>query len=307
MRITITGGLGFLGSFTAEAYRDQGHQVTIVDDRSASVVGSIPGTDLHVGDAGDINVLTSTRPDLIVHCASPVGAVAVMRRPGRLASEIMRTTAAVVELARQTGAPLINISTSEVYGFSGVYSEADPCVVPVKRNARLEYAIGKLAAEFTVANSPIQSVTLRPFNMAGPRQSQIKGFVVPTFIDQARRGAPLTVFAGGEQQRAFTAVWDVADFITGLDRFDGSVLNVGNPANRTSITDLAALVKRTLDSPSEIVLVDGKSVHGPDYEEAEGFVKLPDITAARAWGFDPRTGLTELVERSIMDRLAVPA
>ncbi len=55
---------------------------------------------------------------------------------------------------------------------------------------------------------------IRPFNVAGPRQSRTGGFVMPTFVQQAIANRPLTVFAGGGQERAFLSATDLARFVT---------------------------------------------------------------------------------------------
>lgn len=305
MHVLITGGLGFIGSFLAEQYLQDGHEVTILDDLSANVVPTVPGATVRVGDCGNLAMLYATgkHADLVVHAASPVGAVALLDHAGGIASEIMHTTSTVVRYCRDRGLPVVNISTSEVYGFSGTYTETDACIVPAKRNARLEYGVGKLAAEFTVANTrDLQSVTVRPFNVAGPRQTSAKGFVLPTFCEQALARRPLTVFGDGSQERCFTAVHDLARFIANLrvDHFDGRVVNVGTPTNRTTVAGLADLVlSRT--GGGLINYTDGKAIHGEDYEEAEGHTKCPNATLAESMGWKPTVTLPDLVDLTLSE------
>lgn len=305
MRILITGGLGFIGSFLAEQYLQDGHEVVLLDDRSANVVDRVKDAWVIEGDcASPLSLAVAGRNvDLVVHAASPVGAVALLDKSGTIASEILRTTQAVVTFCADRGVPLVNISTSEVYGFSGTYAETDACIVPAKRNARLEYGVGKLAAEFTVQNTRgLRSVTVRPFNVAGPRQTSDKGFVLPTFCEQALTGRPLTVFGDGSQQRCFTAVHDLARFIVNLrpEHFDGRVVNVGTPTNQTTITALANLVLAKAGG-GLVNHTDGKTVHGEDYEEAEGHTKCPDATLARAMGWQPAITLAELVDLTLTE------
>lgn len=306
MRVVITGGLGFIGSFLAEAYRDQGHSVAVIDNLSANVVEQIDGVHNMRGFDADL-ALEVAPADLIVHCASPVGAVGILSKSGHISSEISRTTSAVCEAAKKWRSPLVNISTSEVYGFSGVYSETDDIRVPFKHSARIEYAVGKLAAEYTVKLRDIPSLTIRPFNVAGPRQTSSKGFVVPTFVEQALEGTPLTVFYPGTQERSFTAVSDIVRFVVGLhpDQIDGQIVNVGNPANRTTILDLARLVIETTGSSSGLVETTGQAVHGSQYEEAEGTVKVPDISLARSLGWEPRVGLSDLIKETAAEYAAL--
>lgn len=300
MRVIVTGGLGFIGSFLAEGYRDAGHDVMTLDNESASVVDAVPGCVNWIADAREIvKADTLFEPDLIVHCASPVGAVAILEERGSIASEIVATTEAVAAVCAERGISMLNISTSEVYGRSGVYYETDDLIVPAKHNARLEYAVGKIAAEFIVKNRPeLKSLTIRPFNVAGPRQTSAKGFAIPTFVEQALAGEPITVFDDGTQERSFTAVHDLVEFCTSLEaeRFDGGIVNLGNPANRINIRSLAALVKDVCHSESDVEFTTGKAVHGEHYEEAEGHIKVPSTGLAETYGWHPEVNLRRLVE-----------
>jgi nucleoside-diphosphate-sugar epimerase len=296
MRVLITGALGFIGSHLADAYLARGHDVVGIDDLSGNVVDDIDGMLFRHRDIRD---RITGKVDLVVHAASPVGAVALLDR-GSIVAEIVEGTQSVLEYCERVDAALINISSSEVYGFSGVYHEADDCVIPHDLTHRIQYAAGKLAAEHLVRTSGLQTLTVRPFNVAGPRQTSSKGFVLPTFCEQALAGEPLTVFESGFQERSFTAVWDVVDFILEArpSRL-GEVVNVGNPDNRTTVIDLAGRVLDVLqEQAGRVVFTTGKDVHGPAYEEAKGVVKVPDVTVARARGWRPRVGLDEMILRT---------
>jgi nucleoside-diphosphate-sugar epimerase len=303
VRVLITGALGFIGSHLAEAYLQQGHHVIGLDNRSGNVVDRVDGmrgcwhTDAR-------NIMSLARCDLVVHAASPVGPAALLERHG-IVAEIVETTQAAIRYCRFHGVPLVNVSSSEVYGFSGVYHETDSCVMPFRLSHRIQYAAGKLAAEQLVRTSGLQATSIRPFNVAGPRQSREKGFVIPTFCEQALAGESLTVFESGAQERCPTGVWDLVDFIVDRDPLDAGawpeVVNVGNPANRTTVLDLAHRVLDLTGSGSDIEFTSGKEIHGPDFEEAEGRVKVPDAGLAAALGWRSRVGLDEMIERTLAE------
>ena len=199
-------------------------------------------------------------------------------------------------------AALCAFSSAEVYGRSGLLAEGDNVIVPTRYNARLEYAIAKVLTEAIVVNSRhegLRGIVIRPFNVAGPRQSRAGGFVMPTFVQQALSGRPLTVFASGEQVRAFLSATDLSRFITdhlddALD-CDDCVYNLGSPANATTVWNLAERVVELLDSPSTIEYADARLVHGPLYEEAESFEKVPVLDAASKVGWAPTIGLDALI------------
>jgi nucleoside-diphosphate-sugar epimerase len=300
-RVLLTGALGFIGSHVAEALIARGDEVVGVDDLSGNVVDHIDGMTCLRTDARDVWRRNPHSFDLVIHAASPVGPVALLRRSS-IVAEIIETTQAVIRFCEQRNIPLVNISSSEVYGFSGVYRETDPCVIPHVLSHRIQYAAGKLAAEHLVRTCRTPTLSIRPFNVAGPRQSRAKGFVIPTFCEQALAGDPLTVFDGGSQERCPTAVWDVVDFLLAAEpSMEHPVVNVGNARNRTTVMGLAGLIIKATGTSSRVEFTSGKKVHGPEYEEAVGRVKVPDAEVAGSMGWEPRVGLQELVERTLAD------
>lgn len=313
-RVLITGGLGFMGSHLADRYNRLGWSVVAMDNMTANVVSVTHPTLDHVliADARQIVPKHAASVDLVVHAASPVGAAGILPAQGTIAGEVVHSTQKVVDACIVAGTPLVNVSTSEVYGITGHAAETDPCTVPARYSARLEYQAGKIAAEQVVGASVargLRAVQIRPWNMAGPREAQAKGFVVPRMVSQALAGEPITVFEGGEQQRAFTGVWDVCRFITDTlpydyDEWRGQAYNVGNEANRTTINDLAHMIKEVTGSDSPIMHTSGKRVFGPRYEEAAAGTKLPDAALARSIGWVPENTLRDIIARTAAEQLA---
>ena len=307
MRVTVTGGLGFIGSFVSEELIRRGHMVTIIDRCEGNVVDELDGAMIHRQDVRRGHLHS---PDVVVHCAAPVGAVALLTNQESITHEIVDVTNHVAKECAWTNTPLINVSSSEVYGFSGEYAETDDLRVPDKHSARLEYAVGKIAGEHLLHGfKDLRFTTVRPFNVTGPRQTSAKGFVLPTFAEQAQSGDPLTVFGDGTQRRAFTSVYDLAHVIADIvedDDFARETYNVGCPENETSILELANRVVEATGSSSEIVLTDGKAIHGEAYEEAEGIVKVPNVgKLARAGIQPPNQTLDELIQLTIEDQKVV--
>jgi UDP-glucose 4-epimerase len=209
-----------------------------------------------------------------------------------------------MKLAARAGARVVDVSTSEVYGGGrdGYCSERDFKIIQPTVTVRLEYAVGKLAAEIALINTArvagLYASIVRPFNVAGPRQSARGGFVLPRFIGQALRGEPLTVYGDGSMIRAFTHVLDIVDGIvlTMAAGESGEVYNLGNPVNKTSILDLAKRVISLLGGPSRIEFVDPKRLFGPLFEEAND--KYPDADkSTRELGWCPKHD----IERVILD------
>lgn len=291
MKAIVTGGLGFIGGHLSERLVELGHDVLVVDNCSTNVVDSVEGARVirkAISEVGE--PWGGAKVDVIYHLASPVGPLGVIDHKGRLALEVVADAARVAFWARGLGSTLIDVSTSEVYGSGHEDSEDDVCTFRPETSARKEYALAKLAAETMLRNSRLDVRIVRPFNVAGPRQSALGGFVLPRFISQAKRGQPLTVYLPGTQRRAFTHVADVVDglLLVAEKGERGGVYNLGNLANVTSIEKLAREVIGLTSSSSRLQYVDPLELHGADFAEAPE--KLPDAGRAMALGWQPLRG-----------------
>jgi nucleoside-diphosphate-sugar epimerase len=317
--ILVTGGFGFLGSHLVEQLlADQETRVHVVDDLRSSPID----VNMFVTRLGNPKNLTweitsieryAQRGALgappykeIYHLASVVGPVGVLEHGGRIVRSIVDDTYHIVALAKAHGARLCDISTSEVYGGGrdGYCSETDAKIIPPKNSVRLEYAVAKLACEVALVNMSqvdgLDVVIIRPFNIAGPRQSGKGGFVLPRFIGQALRGEPLTVYGDGKMIRAFTHVADVANCVVLAARKGrkGEAYNAGNPANRIAIGELANRVVAIVGSKGGIGFVDPKTLFGPLFEEAND--KYPDAHKTMSeLGWQPRYDLETVIKDSL--------
>ncbi len=311
--VIVTGGMGFIGSFVADAYLAAGRKVVIIDSLVSSVISTEP-----YDSNDDCTVLrmsveeyftnggTVAGAERVIHAASLVGPAGILRFAGQLGHDIVRACQLVIDQCIEHDVPVCDFSSAEVYGRSGQLAETDTIEVPVDYTVRIEYAIAKTLTEAIMANSRhrgLRGIVIRPFNVTGPRQSERGGFVMPTFVQQALAGDDITVFATGEQLRAFLSVTDLVRFIT--DHMDAAletgdlVYNIGNPTNNISVRGLADKVKEMVDSPSDVVYADAKAIHGDLYEEAESFEKTPVLGNALKVGWKPEIDLDALVQETI--------
>lgn len=287
-KVLITGGLGFIGSHLAEALVRQGYHVHIVDNKSSHVVERIAGATCFWMSIQEYLALSlDFEYDEIYHLASPVGPAGILPHSGNIVKAVVDDTYGLIQLALRTGARLLDVSTSEIYGGGqeGLCREDMPRIVPAQMTVRLEYAIAKLAAEAAILNTckvkPLNAVIVRPFNVAGPRQKSDGGFVLPRFIEQAMRDGGITIFGTGGQIRAFTHVLDIVDGLMQAMQFgvSGECYNLGNPDNKIRIWDLALKVKEIIGG-GVLILTNGKAIYGPLYSEASD--KFPDAQKASA-------------------------
>jgi dTDP-glucose 4,6-dehydratase len=134
---------------------------------------------------------------------------------------------------------------------------------------------------------------VRIFNTYGPRMRPHDGRAVPTFIDQALSGDPLTVAGNGSQTRSLCYVDDLVDGLVRMLHSDhAGPINLGNPCEMT-VLELAGTVLSLTGSQSPIAFVP-RPVDDP-------MVRRPDITLARAvLGWEPRVDL----EKGLLSTIA---
>ena len=285
-KILITGGLGFLGSYTIEKYKSKGYDITIIDNLSTNTIDvSDPickGCNVIIMDILDYTWKKEDKFDMIIHLASPVGPAGILQHSGKMAGYILDDTYWAIKGAQLYDCPLIFISTSEIYGYreeAEMLQEHAYKLLVGDFEVRNEYSTAKLLGEIVISNtakvSNLKYQIIRPFNISGARQLPDAGFVLPRFVTQALSGEDITVFGDGEQLRAFTYVKDIIDGIylaSGHNKND--IWNIGNPANKVSINYLANRVKELTNSKSDIIHIDPKTIYGPLY--AEAWDKIPD-------------------------------
>lgn len=314
-KILVTGGFGFIGSTLVEILlKDHKNKIHIIDDMSSSSI-SIDDYVNNLSNKKNLSYSIETVDsyfqkikdgdyDEIYHLASPVGPAGVLKHGGNIIREVCRDIYLIIDYCIKNNIKVLDVSTSEIYGGgqNGYCTEITNKVVTHKTSVRLEYAIAKLAAETALMNMQklygLKCTIVRPFNVAGPRQSPKGGFVLPRFIQQAYTNKPITVFGDGSAIRAFTHVRDMANgIILAMNKGkDGEAYNIGNEDNKTTILNLANVVKKILNSNSEIVFVDPKKIYGEYYEEASD--KYPDSTKAKIeLGFEAKLG----IEKTIID------
>lgn len=273
MRAVVTGSAGFIG----------GHLVALLESSGWDVIGIDRATGPSIEDWPRI-----PSADAIFHLASPVGPLGVLEHAGRIVRDVVTTTEIVATWARVNRCPLVYVSTSEVYGSGHADSESDPCTFAAPTSARKEYAVAKLAAETMLRNRAGNDVRIvRPFNVAGPGQRAIGGFVLPRFVAAALADDELTVYAPGTQVRAFAHVADIVrGLVAALERgTPGTVYNLGAPANACEIAALADEVVAYVGS-GRARIIDPVALHGPAFREAPD--KIPVIDRAeRELGWFP--------------------
>lgn len=312
MRALVTGGAGFIGSHLAEALLHAGAEVAVIDDLSTGTIENIEHLKGLHKFSYSIDTLFNRphvaelidRADVIFHLAAAVGVRMIVASPVRTIETNVKGTELVLELAAKKGKKVLLTSTSEVYGKANTvpFREDDDLVLGPTVKGRWSYACSKALDEFLAVaywrEKQVPVIIVRLFNTVGPRQSGRYGMVLPTFVQQALRGGPITVFGDGNQSRCFTWVGDVVGALIRLSRHPdavGQVFNVGSD-EEVRIRDLAEMVKRSTGSGADIKFVPYAEAYGEGFEDMQR--RVPDLTKiGRFIGYRPTVRLPEILER----------
>jgi UDP-glucose 4-epimerase len=314
MRTLITGGAGFIGSHLADRLLAEGHTVFVLDDLSTGSFENIahlkgrPGFHYTIDSVINEPVLAELvdQCDTVYHLAAAVGVRLIVEAPVRTIETNVHGTEVVLKQAAKKGKMVLIASTSEVYGKSTdvPFREDGDLALGATSRHRWAYACSKALDEFLALaywrEKKLPVVIVRLFNTVGPRQTGRYGMVVPTFVQQALAGDPITVYGDGAQTRCFTDVSDVVSALVSLPqepRAVGGVFNVGN-TEEVSIRRLAERVKALTGSPSSIVNVPYDEAYAEEFEDMPR--RVPDIGKVAALiGYRPRVDLDETLRRVI--------
>ena len=302
MRILLTGGAGFIGSHLSEKLLDLGHQVVCMDNLitgSVENIAHLSGNENFEFVKHDVSkyIYVKGKIDYVLHFASPASPIDYLNHPIKTLKVGSLGTHNSLGVAKEHGAKFLLASTSEVYGDPLVNPQPETYwgnVNPVGPRGVYDEA-KRFGEALTLAyhrTHGVDTKIARIFNTYGERMRHYDGRVVPTFIDQALKDEPLSVFGDGSQTRSFCYVSDLVDGIIRLmDSGLNEPVNLGNPAEM-SVLEFANKIKQITGCKSEIIYKD-LPVNDPK-------VRRPDISKAKKeLGWEPKVGLEEGLKRTI--------
>lgn len=282
MRYLVTGGAGFLGSHLSQLLLDQGHDVLAVDNLYTGSKENFQEFRSHPHFEflrHDITFPLYVEVDGIFNLACPASPVHYQKFPVQTIKTSILGSINMLGLAKRLRVPILQASTSEVYG--------DPEVSPQREDywghvnpigLRACYDEGKRAAESLFFDYQRQFgldiKVARVFNTYGPKMSLDDGRVVSNFILQALRGEDLTLFGDGSQTRSFCYV---SDLVEGLVRLM-ELSNIAGPVNlgsehEVTIKYIAELVIAKVNSKSGLIYLplpsDDPKQRKPDTSKAQ--------------------------------------
>jgi UDP-glucose 4-epimerase len=299
----VTGGAGFIGSHLASALIERGKRVRVFDNLSTGYrenVSRLAGrVDFIEGDL--VNRADVERAldgvDVVFHQAALASVPRSVDAPLDTNAACVTGTVNLLDMARRSGVRRVVFG-----GSSSAYGDQP---TPAKHEGLLPaplspYAAAKLAGEFYcqafTATYGLETVTIRYFNVFGPRQDPNSQYaaVIPKFITEMLVGRRPTIFGDGKQSRDFTYIDNIVH---------GNVLAAGAPAavGRTinvacgesyDLLQLVAGINRALGTKIEPIFEPARAGDVRD--------SLADISLARELlNYEPTVGFDEGLRRTV--------
>lgn len=239
-RILVTGGAGFIGSHLVDALVERGDSVVVVDNLSSGREENLARVRDRIefvrGDIRDLDLVRSlTRGcDHVLHEAALASVPLSVDDPDTTTAVNVQGTLNVLIAARDAGVKrVVFAASSAAYGDTDVTPQVETLLpAPVSPYAASKVA-GELYLRVFAEAYGLQTVSLRYFNVFGPRQNPRSHYaaVIPKFITAVLAGEPPVVFGTGRQSRDFIHVDNVVHAnLLALETPGvpgGSVFNVG--------------------------------------------------------------------------------
>jgi UDP-glucuronate decarboxylase len=301
-RILVTGGAGFIGSHLCEKLIELGHEVLCVDNFYTGTRRNIMhlfGNPAFEVLRHDVTFPLYVEVDQIFNLACPASPVHYQHDPVQTTKTSVAGALNMLGLAKRLRIPILQASTSEVYGDPAIHPQTEDYwgnVNPI--GPRSCYDEGKRCAETLFFDYHrqlgLKIKVARIFNTYGPRMHPNDGRVVSNFIVSALEGRPITLYGDGTQTRSFCYVNDTVDGLIRLMQSPDEVtgpINIGNPVE----ISIRKLAEKVIEMTGSTTSLEYSKVREDDPKQRQ-----PDIRRARELlGWEPTISLEEGLERTI--------
>jgi UDP-glucose 4-epimerase len=289
-KVVVTGGAGFIGSNLVDELIKRGADVAVIDNLSTGKKENLnPKAKFYEVDIRDFAKLKPLFKgvDYVFHLAALARVQESIEDPIKYNDVNVNGTLNVLKAAKDNGVKRVVYSA-----YCAAYG--DQTKMPIREDASinpispygLQKYVGELYCKMFADVYKLGTVSLRYFNVYGPRQSFDGPYslVMGIFLRQRLNGEPMTIVGDGEQKRDYVSVFDIVNAnilaATGDKVGNGEVINIGTGKNYT-VNDLAKMI-------------GGKTVNLSARLEPREI--LADNTKAREFlGWEPKVNLVEWV------------
>lgn len=294
----VTGGCGFIGSHIVDELLNRGIETYVLDNLSTGHINNInrhTNNELFHFIQGDISKISELFRghesfEIVFHEAAITSVTISVTNPKVIFESNVTSAFKVLNFCKDTGVRrMVFASSSSVYGdLHGQELSEDNYCKPIS-----PYGASKIAIEHFIHSYwktyGLETISLRYFNVYGPRQSKNEySGVITIFVDRLMRNEPIVIYGDGKQVRDFVNIRDIVTanmLAMGSHKAVGETINIGT-GTQTSILDLAQMVKKVVDKENAQIIFS---------KERLGEIKRSISTTNKSselLGFVPNTTLT---------------
>jgi len=317
MRFVVTGGAGFIGSNTVDELVRRGASVVVLDDLSSGKEEHLAEIRNKItfikGSVTDIEVVRKAmhEAEYVLHLAARTSVPRSVKDPIDTNRINIDGTLNVLVAARDAKVKRIVVAaSSSIYGETATLPKVESMEPqPISPYGVTKY-VGELYAQTFGRCYGLENVSLRYFNIFGPRQDPGSPYsgVLAKFCAAFLEGTPPVIFGDGEQTRDFTYVDNAVQanlLACEAPTVSGKVFNIGI-GERFSLNQTVELLSK----------ISGKSCEVKYDPAREGDIRdsQADISKARELlGYEPQVGFEEGLRRTfewyraMQERAAAPA
>lgn len=296
-RFLVTGGAGFIGSHIVDALVKRGNYVRVLDNFSSGKLENLKEVknkiELVRGDIRNKSLcLRVTRGiDFVMHQAALRSVPKSLHNPQEYNAVNIQGVLNMLEASRQNKVKcFVFASSSSVYGEAEKFPEREDALPRLIS----PYALTKLAGEYYCKvfskNYGLNTISLRYFNVFGPRQALDDEYavVIPKFITCILNNEPPPIYGTGKQSRDFTYIDNVVQaniLASEKNNMKGEVFNIAAGIDYTILT-LVKLLNRVLKRNIKPQFLTKRP--------GDVFRTRADLTKARrSLGFKPKVNFIE--------------
>jgi nucleoside-diphosphate-sugar epimerase len=298
----VTGGAGFIGSHLTEELLRRGEQVRVVDSLITGHrhnLAHLSGIDFLEGDLADLSVAKRAVQGIeyVLHQAAIPSVPRSVDDPITSNRANIDSTLKVLVAARDAGVKrVVYAGSSSAYGNTPTLPKQEDMPANPLSPYALQKLVGEQYMQMFTALYGLETVTIRYFNVFGPRQDPSSPYsgVISVFAKALLNNSAPTIYGDGEQTRDFTFVANVVDGVLKAVKAPGASGHVINVATGSRIS-----LNRLFTSMRDMIGSRVEAKYGPT---RAGDVKdsIADITkAGTLLGYEPTVSLEEGLKKTI--------
>jgi nucleoside-diphosphate-sugar epimerase len=298
----VTGGAGFIGSHLAEELVRRGDRVRVVDSLITGKrqnLAQIPGVEFVEGDLADIDVARQAVEgvEFVLHQAALPSVPRSVQDPVTSNRANVDATLNVLVAARDAGVRrVVYAGSSSAYGDTPTLPKIETMPTAPLSPYALQKLVGEQYGQMFTRLYGLETVTIRYFNVFGPRQDPSSPYsgVISIFISALCEGRRPTIYGDGEHTRDFTYVANVVDGVlraVHAPQASGEVINVAT-SGRVSLNQLFRAVRDLVGANVEPIY---SSPRAGDVRDSQADISK----AARLLGYEPLVSFESGLEKTI--------